>query len=189
MIKNQEEAQGFLDPDFFPTPKRIIEKILGSVNTDARYFLEPSAGRGDLAEAINVTNGFHWRQGIEIDCIESSSDLCSILTEKGFSVVGSDWLTYDGVSYYDAIVMNPPFSQGARHLLKAWDFLYSGEIVCLLNSETLRNPHTAERKLLAAIVVTTVGSRSLGLVSEARQGEAMLKSHWFTFQRPPRMTG
>ena len=145
--------RGILDPDFFPTPKEIIEKLVDHISNDAIYYLEPSAGRGDIAEVLRGDPGCGSdRRSTKIDCIESSTDLCAVLADKGFSVVGSDWLTYDGVSYYDAIVMNPPFSQGARHLLKAWDFIHSGEISCLLNSETLRNPHTAERKRLAAIV-------------------------------------
>ena len=57
-------------------------------------------------------------------------------------MVGHDWLTYDGVCYYDGICANPPFSVGDVRLLKAWDFLYSGEIVFLLNEETLKNPYT-----------------------------------------------
>src|SRR5262249_55357445 len=47
---------------------------------------------------------------------------------------------------------NPPFSNGDDHLLKAWDFLHSGEIVCLLNEETIKNPYTAARKRLVEIV-------------------------------------
>ena len=151
--EKRKGEHGFLDPDFFPTPKKVIDKMLSRVDSDARYFLEPSAGTGDIASAIkNGPQNWGWRRVIEVDCLESSPDLCAVLTDKGFSVVGHDWLTYDGVSYYDAIVMNPPFSQGARHLIRAWEFMYSGEIVCLLNSETLRNPHTAERRRLASIV-------------------------------------
>ena len=126
----------------------MIDRIKG----DARYYLEPSAGRGDIAETIKDRGDGWGARAVEVDCIESSPDLCAILRGKDLQIVGSDWLTYDGVSYYDAIVMNPPFSQGARHLLRAWDFMHDGEIVCLLNAETIRNPHTAERKRLAAIV-------------------------------------
>ena len=47
--------------------------------------------------------------------------------------------------------MNPPFSAGAAHLLKALDVMQDGgKIRCLLNAETLRNPCTNERKELAA---------------------------------------
>ena len=154
----------FFDPEFFPTPRPVIEKMLNRIDSDARYFLEPSAGRGDIAEAIkDHLEGYGWnRRAIEVDCIEHSPDLCAILQGKEYPVVGTDWLTYEGVSYYDAIVMNPPFSTGTSHLLRAWDFIHSGEIVCLLNSETLRNPHTAERKRLATIIEEHGDTEELG---------------------------
>ena len=161
--EQKQEQHGILDPEFFPTPKAVISRMLAKIDPGARYYLEPSAGRGDIVEAINDRDGYGWhRNGADIDCIESSRDLCAILTGKEFSVVGFDWLTYDGVSYYDAIVMNPPFSQGARHLLKAWDFLHSGEIVCLINSETIRNPYTAERRQLAAVIAEHGDVEELG---------------------------
>ena len=39
--------------------------------------------------------------------------------EEGVHVVHDDFLTYTPYKRYGAIVMNPPFSCGARHLLKA----------------------------------------------------------------------
>jgi len=45
--------------------------------------------------------------------------------------------------------MNPPFSNGAAHLLKALDLQKNGgAIACVLNAETIRNPYTNERKVL-----------------------------------------
>ena len=143
----------FFDPELFPTPRPVIDKMLKRLDDGAHYILEPSAGRGDIVEALQEKREYGFqRRHFEIDCIEASPDLCAILHDKGFTVVGSDWLSYDGVSYYDAIVMNPPFSKGARHLLQAWNFMHSGEIICLLNAETLANPCTAERERLAGIV-------------------------------------
>lgn len=136
--------------EFFPTPKSVIHKMLKKISPDARHFLEPNAGKGDIAEAIVEKRGRYSRD--KVDCIESAPELVSILIDKDFPVVGHDWLTYDGVCYYDAILMNPPFSNGDDHLLKAWDFMHNGEIVCLLNEETVKNPHTAARKRLAAII-------------------------------------
>jgi hypothetical protein len=46
------------------------------------------------------------------------------------------------------IIANPPFDSGDLHLLKALDIMYRGEIVFLLNAETIRNPHTNTRKEL-----------------------------------------
>ena len=50
---------------------------------------------------------------------------------------------------YQTIIMNPPFHDGAKHLLKALAILADGgEIACILNAETIRNPYTNERKAL-----------------------------------------
>jgi hypothetical protein len=137
--------------DFYPTPRPVAAAMLATISPDARNILEPSAGKGDLAEVLRGTTA--WGQfPRKVDCIESDPELVPILKDKGFPVVGFDWLTYPGVSYYDAIVMNPPFSTGAAHLLKAWDFMHNGEIVCLLNQETIDNPYTTERRRLAQVI-------------------------------------
>ena len=66
-------------------------------------------------------------------------------------MVHDDFLTFRPCKKYAAIVMNPPFSAGAAHLLKALDVMKDGgKIRCLLNAETIRNPCTNERKELAA---------------------------------------
>lgn len=154
-------------PDFYPTPRAIAKKMLAKIDKDAMHILEPSAGKGDLAKAIvdagtrNTWGGT--QSSYRVDVIEAHPDLVEILrTREGLSVVGYDWLTYAGVSYYDAIVMNPPFSEGAKHLLKAWDFLHAGEIVCLLNEDTLYNLHTQERKRLRQIIEEHGTIESLG---------------------------
>ena len=49
--------------------------------------------------------------------------------------------------------MNPPFSNGEKHLLKAIKMMkFGGQIVCLLNAETVRNPYTQLRKELADLL-------------------------------------
>jgi hypothetical protein len=135
--------------EFFPTPRSVSIKMLQKISKEARYFLEPSAGKGDIADAIRDKTKY---EKFKVDCIEQSPELCAVLADKDFSVVGYDWLEYNGVCYYDAIVMNPPFSNGDEHLLKAWDFLHDGEIVCLLNEETIKNPCTSGRKRLQSII-------------------------------------
>lgn len=135
--------------EFYPAPAPIIKQMLSKISKSASHFLEPSAGKGDIAEAL-INHNYHGRKNV--DCIEASPELCAILQDKDLPIVGHDFLTYDGVCYYDAIVMNPPFSNGDEHLLKAWDFLHDGEIVCLLNEETLKNPYTKSRKRLNVII-------------------------------------
>ena len=58
-----------------------------------------------------------------------------------------DFLTYNTFKQYDLIVMNPPFSTGDKHLLKAIELQKSGgKIVCILNAETLKNQYNNTRK-------------------------------------------
>lgn len=168
--------------EFFPTPRSVARKMVAKISKDAKYFLEPSAGKGDLADVIRRPMTYE-EFGIEhpeyktaehdryrgpryydedrrvtVDVIEPHPELVAVLRSKEYSIVGYDWLEYSGTSYYDAVILNPPFSNGATHLLKAWDFMYNGEIVCLLNRETLDNPYTEERKRLVSLIATTGGN-------------------------------
>ncbi len=158
--------------DFYPTPDNLAWKMVHSLETNVHGFqqfpspvLEPSAGDGALACQIHATSGIYHDpqtgkvrreyldrlEKIDLDCIELSSDFRAKLKKDGFRVVHDDFLTFRPCKKYAAIVMNPPFSNGAAHLLKALDVMRDGgKIRCLLNAETLRNPCTNERKELAA---------------------------------------
>lgn len=158
-----------LFPELFPTSKPIAKAMLQKISSDAIYFLEPNAGKGDLALAILEEGrsedrwGEKGRSAFRVDVIESNPDLVAILQQHTeLTIVGYDWLSYAGISYYDAIILNPPFSEGVSHLLKAWDFLHAGEIVCLLNQETINNPYTQERQRLAALIAEHGTVESLG---------------------------
>lgn len=64
--------------------------------------------------------------------------------------VGDDFLFFETFKKYDVILMNPPFSEGAIHLLKAIELQrrFGGQIICLLNAQSIRNPHTPAQKEL-----------------------------------------
>ena len=137
---------------FYPTPASMASKMLDGIKWDyVSTILEPSAGKGNLAEAINEK----WRiyrcssryyaeeQRADIDCIEVDPNLRSILKEKKFRVVHDDFLTYQTMKRYSLIIMNPPFEDAARHILKAISLLdANGTLVALCNAETIRN-HSA----------------------------------------------
>jgi hypothetical protein len=40
------------DPEFFLTPTAIAARMLAKISEDARHFLEPSGGKGDIADYI-----------------------------------------------------------------------------------------------------------------------------------------
>lgn len=72
---------------------------------------------------------------------------------EGLRLVHDDFLTYTPYKQYDVIIMNPPFSYGEKHLIKALDMQKNGgQIVCLLNAETIRNPYTNLRKELVKLL-------------------------------------
>ena len=136
--------------DFYPTPPSLAVHMVSMI--DPKYagkILEPSAGKGDLVKAI----GNRFSRGFtSVHCIERDPNLRALLDGSGFTVVDEDFLQFTGSSQYRTIVMNPPFSNGVTHVLKAWNLMYDGDVIALLNAETLRNPCTKERVLLANIV-------------------------------------
>jgi len=140
--------------DFYPTPSEIADELVdGMLNKYGQgTILEPSAGSGNLCKALERASSKMNRYNnvnCYINCIEISANLRAILKDNGYNVVHDDFLTFKPHTYYDGIVMNPPFSLGAKHLLKALEIMQDGgKVHCILNAETLRNPYTNERKYL-----------------------------------------
>ena len=136
--------------DFFPTPELLLEKVFEGVDwTRIESVLEPSCGRGDMALWIKKAAGKHFRDLEDIDCIELDPELRQIAKGKKLRVVHDDFLTYQTFKHYDLIAMNPPFSKGAEHLMKALDMQKNGgNIICILNAETIKNPFSHMRKFL-----------------------------------------
>ena len=141
--------------DFYPTPQNLIDKMLDRLDWKMIHtVLEPSAGKGNIVEALKKKESFNnrWYTTIKlnIDCIENDVNLRAVLKEKDFRVVHDDFLTYDTMKEYDLIIMNPPFSNGCKHLLKALEMQQrnGGAIICLLNAETLKNECSNERIML-----------------------------------------
>ena len=146
---------------FYPTPLHLVQKMLAKV--DWRYvgsILEPSAGKGDLAIPaarkwleLNLYFNRDEFSKVDLDCVEIDENLRAILRDKGLRVVHDDFLTYRTAKRYSLIVMNPPFEDGARHILKAMTLLDDGgQLVCLLNAETIRNPFTDDRRRLISML-------------------------------------
>lgn len=139
--------------EFYPTPKKLIEKMFAGVDLKrVKTILEPSAGIGNIADYLqDKKESETWgRYAYSIDCIEKEKNFQAILRSKKYRVIYDDFLAFNTFKEYDLIVMNPPFSDGDKHLLKALEMQErtGGAIICLLNAETLRNPYSVYRKLL-----------------------------------------
>lgn len=138
--------------EFYPTPKSLLNKIFDGVDwKQVDTILEPSAGKGDIIEFIQNSEEAHrYHHNFEIDCIEKDPNLQAVLKQKGFRLVHDDFFTFHTWKQYDLIVMNPPFSCGDKHLLNALKLQEDGgNIICILNAETLKNPYSVTRQALA----------------------------------------
>lgn len=140
---------------FYPTPIELVDQMRCMIDwTRVSAVLEPSAGSGAIAENICPKFSSKYSGCKEparlMDCVEIDPELCSMLRGKGLSVQQADFLEWSSYTRYDLIAMNPPFENGARHLLHAIDLMQNGgQIICLLNAETIKNPCDIYRQDLA----------------------------------------
>lgn len=142
-----------LPKDFYPTPKELLDKITKEIKwMHVETVLEPSAGKGDIASYVNEKYKKEmYSDELDIDCIEIDNELRQNLKGKNFRVVHDDFLTFKSFKHYDLIIMNPPFSEGAKHLLHALALQEDNfGIICILNAETIKNPYSNERKDLVS---------------------------------------
>lgn len=133
--------------DFYPTPDTIIYKMLRDINFDKiTTILEPSAGKGNIVDILQQKKKYY--KHLDIDCIENDENLQHVLKGKEYKLIHNDFLTFNSMKKYDLIIMNPPFSNGDKHILKAIELQeqYGGCVVCLLNAETLNNTFSNIRK-------------------------------------------
>jgi len=135
----------FSNKTFYPSTPALIAKMAAKIKGHPSRFLDPSAGKADLIEGILGK----LRRRPDVAAIEIDPTLQATLRGKGINLIDSDFLNYSGPDQFDLIVANPPFDNGDAHLMKAISIMYSGQIIFLLNAETIRNPHTNQRRLLA----------------------------------------
>jgi len=151
------------DEEFFPTPPEVGKLMFKGLESEINNFnsiLEPSAGKGDLLDQwkIFAESRYKTRGEIKFFCIEKNRDLQAILKAKKYQVVDNDFLKYSPEDSFDLIIMNPPFSNGVKHFLKAYQISNGAEIRCLLNSESVRNPCTKERQLMLRLIQECEGT-------------------------------
>lgn len=176
------------NPDFYPTPDAVIEKMIAPLfrtykgyressffgprkyqqQEDLRDFpyhtvLDPSAGSGAILDYVGRVLDQQARGGYQQDkrlyCFETDPTLQATLQGKNYRLLGHDFLKYSGDMPISCIVMNPPFSCGDQHTLHAYSILQpQGQLVALVNSETLRNPCTRTRQQLLNLIEQVGGT-------------------------------
>jgi hypothetical protein len=176
------------NPDFYPTPDAVIEKMLAPLyrthmgyqhssffgpgryeqEEEIRQFpystvLDPSAGSGAILDYVGKVLDKQAYGGHQKDkklyCFETDATLQATLQGKNYRLLGYDFLKYSGDMPISCIVMNPPFSCGDQHTLHAYSILQpQGQLVALVNSETLRNPCTRTRQQLLNLIEQVGGT-------------------------------
>jgi hypothetical protein len=128
-IKTKErELFGKKIPGFFPTPPAVVDRMLQEAGIEPGMdVLEPSAGKGNIADAIK-------REGVEPVVLEINPTLRDLLELKGYELAGRDFMEYSGA--HDLIIMNPPFEKGQDidHVRHAYGLLNpGGRIVSIMS--------------------------------------------------------
>lgn len=146
------------ESEYYPTPPKVARQLFMPYlkKVDSSYYfkreyslLEPSAGTGSILDELRESLN---DERFTADVIESNFDMQNTLTGKKYQLIEKDFLKFETRNYYNLILMNPPFSSGTEHLLKAWEILTEGDIACLLNAETIRNPNTRNKELLQRLI-------------------------------------
>lgn len=114
------------------TPPELAKELvaLAGVRKDSRV-LEPEAGIGNIADAAKEVTD-------KVDCIERMTDFCEILKLKKHNVIANDLLTATAAPIYDAVVMNPPFSEECEHIKRAFDFVRPGGSLVAVCSSSIQ---------------------------------------------------
>lgn len=145
------------NPDFFPTPLNLIEIMTTGIDLKGKTVLEPSAGSGAIVD-------FLIEAGANVIACENDNRLKEIIKTK-CRLVADDFtkVTSEEISHIDYIIMNPPFSTGAVHLLHAFYIAPKGcKIISLINSETINNTYSMKRKELQGIIDQYGNVQNLG---------------------------
>lgn len=136
------------NPDFYPTPNEVIEQMMLGEDYVGKTVLEPSAGSGNIVKWLKL-NG-----SCNVVACENDLALRNLLGNV-CPLIGDDFLklTAEQVSYVDLIVMNPPFSHGAEHIMHAWEIAPSGcTIIALCNSTNVNTTCYREYRKLQEVV-------------------------------------
>lgn len=135
-IKAAERAMvGTQIEGYWPTPATLANRVVAAADIrPGNRVLEPSAGKGDLADAVRRAC-----PSAEIDVIEQAYSLRNILKLKGYSPLGEDdFLRFRPEWQYDRIVMNPPFEGLADidHVQHAFSMLAPGGRLVAIMSQS-----------------------------------------------------
>ncbi|WP_187632200.1 class I SAM-dependent methyltransferase [Hymenobacter lutimineralis] len=153
---------------------------------------DPSAGSGAILDWIGehlrtTHDGHRSSYSKNLYACEIDPEPKAMLQGKNYKVIAEDFLSYEGSHQFDLLVLNPPFSCADKHILHAFKTVApGGHVVSLLNAETIRNPFTETRQLLAKLIADHGSVEELGQVFLAEDAERKTDVHvaMVRLQRP-----
>lgn len=140
------KARLFQDGDIQFTPKAVSRQLISITGIcGASRVLEPEAGIGSIADETRTITP-------HVDCVEPSHSFRELLVLKGHNLIGNDLFSCEPCPNYDAVLMNPPFSDECRHIRYAYDFLKPGGILasvcCVAITQSDKKKYTEFREWL-----------------------------------------
>lgn len=176
---------------FFPTPPDIAAFMANELYLrDGDTLLEPSAGHGDLIDAV-LKEGY---SDNDVFYIEKNLDNIRHLSkkygdhEKIYHIVtdGHDFLKYDCLTKFDRIIANPPFSknQDIDHIFKMWECLAPGGRIVTVASKHWQFANGKKEKAFKGWI-DTVDATVYDLDSGAfKQSGTMVKTVVLSIDKP-----
>ncbi len=162
--KLERELIGARIPGFFPTPLPLIKEMLKFANLqDGDVILEPSAGKGDICDAIlDLAEEEEIKGKVSIVAVEQYHSLVKIIEKRKeiavtdglpsetFQINRSDFLSLntDDLGKVNKVVMNPPYEEGMdiNHIVHASSFLKpNGKLVAILSEGSLNRSYQKEK--------------------------------------------
>lgn len=151
--------------DFYPTPDEVINTMMLGENFIGKTILEPSAGNGNIVKWLKENGA-----GEVIAC-ENDPTLRKLLQGE-CEMIAEDFLSVraEDISHVDYIVMNPPFSEGAKHIMHAFRIAPAGcTIIALCNSSNLEKYRYTTYQELQEAVALYGCEEDLGMVFDTAE--------------------
>lgn len=120
--------------DFYPTPVNTVLHFLKNHNIKEGHILEPSAGCGNILEAIRESGYKN-----EITSVEIREEEMDNLSKYG-EVYIADFLDWDADKKYTTIIGNPPYRLAQEFMEKCFEIADEDtEIIMLLRTAFLES--------------------------------------------------
>lgn len=108
----------------------VVDQMLEDVLSFHKLkVLEPSAGSGNLVDCLMKIN-----KTMSVDCVELNKELRQELQNKGYNVIGSDFLAMEPNPIYDLVIAAPTYKNNVDilHIQHMYEFLKpNGKLISL----------------------------------------------------------